>query len=58
VTIASDTGMVKEPLTETLALSVTLTVKLALVADDGGCPVNTPAELRVSHDGKPVADQV
>jgi hypothetical protein len=58
VVIVSVTGTVNEPVAETLALSVTLAVKLALTADDGGVPFKTPAEVKVSHDGKPVADQV
>lgn len=52
------TGTVKEPVAETLALSVTLAVKVALTPDDGTVPLNTPVELKVSQDGKPVADQV
>jgi hypothetical protein len=59
VTIVRVTGTVKEPVAETLALSVTFTVKVALTADDGsGPPVKAPAELRVSQLGRPVADQV
>jgi hypothetical protein len=58
VVIVRVTGTVKEALTETSALSVTLAVKLALTADDGGVPLKSPAEFKVSHDGKPVADQV
>jgi len=58
VVIVSVTGTVNVPLTETLALSVTFAVKVALTADDGGVPLRTPADVKVSHDGKPVADQV
>ena len=35
-----------------------IAVKVALTADDGTVPLNTPVELKVSQDGKPVADQV
>ena len=52
------TGTVMETVAETPALSVTLAVKVALTADDGGIPLKTPAEFKVSHDGKPVADHV
>jgi hypothetical protein len=59
VVIVRVTGTVNEPVAETLALSVTFTVKVALTADDGsGPPVNAPAELKVSQLGRPVADQV
>jgi hypothetical protein len=58
VTIVRVTGTVKEPVAETLSLSVTLTVKLAVTADDGAVPVRAPAEVKVSQLGKPVADQV
>jgi hypothetical protein len=58
VVIVRVTGTVNEPVAEALALSVTLAVKLALTADDGGVPIKAPAEVTVSHDGRPVADQV
>jgi hypothetical protein len=58
VTIVRVTGTVNEPVAETLVLSVTLTVKVVLTADDGGSPAKVPTELKVSHDGRPVADQV
>jgi hypothetical protein len=58
VVIVRVTGTVKEPVAETLALSVTFTVKLALTADDGGVPIKAPAEVKVSQLGRPVADQV
>jgi hypothetical protein len=58
VVIVRVTGTVNEPVTEALALSVTLAVKVTSTADDGGTPIKVPAELKVSHDGKPVADQV
>jgi hypothetical protein len=58
VVIVRVTGTVNEPVAEALALSVTLAVKLALTADDGGVPIKAPAEVKVSHDGRPVADQV
>ena len=48
---------VKAALWVALELSVTVTVKEALPAA-GGVPVKTPAALRVSQLGKPVADHV
>jgi hypothetical protein len=47
-----------KPVAETLSMSVTFTVKLALTADEGAVPVKAPAGVKVNHDGRPVADQV
>jgi hypothetical protein len=56
--IARVTGKLKVPENELLLLSLTVTVKVASTDDDMGSPVNTPPALKVSHDGRPVADQV
>jgi hypothetical protein len=38
--------------------SVTVAVKEAEAAPTGGVPVKNPVDVRISHDGKPVAAQV
>ena len=58
VVIARVTGRAKVPDVELLLLSVTVTEKVESSAVRGGVPVKAPAVLRVSHVGKPVADQV
>ena len=40
------------------ASSVTLTVTLLVTAEEEGIPLSTPAGLRLSPEGKPVALQV
>ena len=55
VVIVRDTGTVNGPETDVLLLSVTVTVKPAVVALDGGFPLRTPAVLMLSHEGNPVA---
>ena len=51
------TGTVKSAFVEALLLSVTVTVKLEFTAVAGGVPVRAPAALKLSHEGRPVADQ-
>src|ERR1700722_9205979 len=51
------TGSVKAAETVVPLLSLTVTLKFT-GPGAGGVPVKTPVELRLSHDGKPVADHV
>ena len=56
--IARVTGRLKDPGVELLVLSVTATENVASMAVTGGVPASTPAALRPSHAGKPVADHL
>jgi len=56
--MARFTGNVNDPEAEFWAPSVAVTVKTAVTAVVGGFPVSAPPELRFSHVGRFVADQV
>ena len=52
------TGKVKGKLAVLLPLSVTFTVKVESIAVRSGVPDKTPAVVRLSQAGRPVADQL
>ncbi len=52
------TGRVKFPLTLSFEESVTVTLNETVVTPLGGVPDRKPAAVKLSQEGRPVADQV